>query len=591
MAREFELPDVGEGVAEGEIVSWLVEPGEDVSEDQPVAEVETDKAVVEVPSPVNGSVQELHAEAGAVVPVGEVIVTFAVDGEDSGNETEEVGAPEGGALGTGTTEETRGATENETRGDDAIAAGDGEATEATAGTDASAADATDDGARPGSSEAGGGRVFAAPSARRAARELGVDIGSVEGSGPAGRVSEGDVRAAAGNGQGSPTVSESADGSEPADERESAGGEAEPESEPEAETERIVSEAESTPEGIEADSGASKEAASSERTSSEAGTATAAASVEAADRDRTLAAPATRRVARELDVDLDRVPATEQRNGEAFVSSEAVEGYAEAQQEAQRADAETVSASSTDAGSEAEAEAEGEKRGERVPYQGIRRTIGQAMERSAYTAPHVTHHDSVDASALVETRERLKPIAAERGISLTYMPLIMTACVAALREFPFLNSSLDEDAGEIVLKEEYDLGVAVGTDAGLMVPVVEGVDRKGMLQIASETNELIEKARDRSISREEMQGGTFTVTNFGAVGGEYATPLINYPETAILGLGAIEERPVAIEGEVVARPTLPLSLSVDHRVIDGATAAQFANRVGEYLEEPRLLLLD
>ena len=182
MVREFELPDIGEGVAEGEIVSWLVEPGDEVSEDQPVAEVETDKAVVEVPSPVNGSVKELHAEAGAVVPVGEVIVTFAVEGEDV--EGEDV--------------------EDEAVEKDATAESDGEAVETGEEIDTSDAEAADDGAAiPASEGRSSGRVFAAPSARRLARELGVDIGRVEGSGPAGRVSEGDVRAAAGNGQGSP----------------------------------------------------------------------------------------------------------------------------------------------------------------------------------------------------------------------------------------------------------------------------------------------------------------------------------------------------------------------------------------------------
>jgi pyruvate dehydrogenase E2 component (dihydrolipoamide acetyltransferase) len=545
MVREFELPDVGEGVAEGEIVSWLVEPGDEVSEDQPVAEVETDKAVVEVPSPVNGSVKELHAEAGAVVPVGEVIVTFAVEGEDVEDEAVEK---------------------------DATAESDGEAVETGEEIDTSDAEAADDGAAiPASEGRSSSRVFAAPSARRLARELGVDIGRVEGSGPAGRVSEGDVRAAAGNGQGSPPATKPT-----ASESESAGGDSgstvgQADTGSEASTGAATAETE-TGSGAEAEAGAGAGAT---------GTATTA---DTAERDRTLAAPATRRVARELDVDLDRVPASERRNGEAFVSSDAVREYAEAQRKAQEADAQAVSAGGETGTGDGE-------RGERVPYQGIRRTIGQAMERSAYTAPHVTHHDTIDASALVETRERLQPVAADRGISLTYMPLVTKACVAALREFPFLNSSLDEDAEEIVLKGEYNIGVAVGTDAGLMVPVVEAADQKGMLQVASETNELVEKARDRSISREEMRGGTFTITNFGAIGGEYATPIINYPETAILGLGAIEERPVAIDGEVLARPTLPLSLSIDHRVIDGATAARFTNRLGEYLEEPRLLLLD
>jgi pyruvate dehydrogenase E2 component (dihydrolipoamide acetyltransferase) len=168
---------------------------------------------------------------------------------------------------------------------------------------------------------------------------------------------------------------------------------------------------------------------------------------------------------------------------------------------------------------------------------------------------------------------------------------MKAVVAGLKEFPVLNTTLDEESEEVVYKHFYDIGVAVATDAGLMVPVVENVDSKGVLQLASETAELADRARERDLTREEMQGGTFSVTNFGAIGGEYATPVINYPETAILGLGSIEQRPVTSEGDVIAAHTLPLSLSIDHRVIDGAEAARFVNTVIEYLENPNLLLLE
>jgi pyruvate dehydrogenase E2 component (dihydrolipoamide acetyltransferase) len=214
-----------------------------------------------------------------------------------------------------------------------------------------------------------------------------------------------------------------------------------------------------------------------------------------------------------------------------------------------------------------------------------------MERSKYTAPHITHHDTVEVTNLVETRERLKERAEDRGIRLTYMPLVMKAVTAALKDFPMVNASLDEENEEIVEKHYYNLGVATATDAGLMVPVVDDVDGKGLLQIASEMNEKVQKARDRSIAREEMQGGTFTITNVGGIGGEYATPIINYPEAGILALGAIEERAVVEDGEVVARHTLPLSLSVDHRIVDGADAARFTNRVKEYLKDPELLLLE
>jgi pyruvate dehydrogenase E2 component (dihydrolipoamide acetyltransferase) len=492
MAREFTLPDVGEGVAEGELVQWLVSEGDTVSEDQPVAEVETDKAQVEVPAPVNGTVRELHWDEGDIVPVGDLFVTFDVEGEAPEPEAEEP---------------------------------------AEAGDDGESADE----AASATSEAGG-RTFAPPSVRKLARELGVDLDTVEGTGPSGRVTEGDVRAAAEDGE---------EAAEPAAESASA-------------TERV----------------------SDDEPASAGGAA--AGGQEPAGREKTLAAPATRGVARELGVDIDDVPAVEQRDGEAFVTAEAVQAYAEGGQAAQ--------GDAAAAGGAADREfVEGGETTE--PYRGIRRTIGEQMAESKYTAPHVTHHDTAVIDGLVETRSKLKARAEAEDVKLTYMPFVMKAVVAALKEFPVLNSELREEEEEIALKQDYNIGVAVATDAGLMVPVVKHVDQKSMLEISEEMNELVEKARNRSISREEMQGGTFTITNFGAIGGEYATPIINYPETAILGLGAIDERPVAEDGDVRAAQTLPLSLSIDHRVIDGAEAAQFTNRVMEYLTDPELLLLE
>jgi pyruvate dehydrogenase E2 component (dihydrolipoamide acetyltransferase) len=505
---EFELPDVGEGVAEGEIVAWHVEPGDHVEEDDVLAEVETDKAVVDLPSPVAGTVRELLAAVGDVVPVGDVVVTIDVDGET---------ATEG--------------TDTEATADEAAA------DEAAAGEDA------------------GGRVFAPPNVRRLARELGVDIASVEGSGPSGRVTEADVRAAG----------EDDDAPEPAVARaEDDGGAA-----PKQAVTRVEDDDAPEPAVTRAEDDG----------------------VEAADRDRTLAAPATRQFAREAGVDIDEVPTDRTRDGEAYVEPEDVESHLAAMEaatpEATTAEATTAEteARTTGAGEAPEAEVTTE------PYRGVRRTIGKQMAQSAFTAPHACHHDTAVVDALVEARAELKPRAEDRGVGLTYLPFVMKAVVAGLQEYPVLNTELDEDAEEILYKHYYNLGVAVATDAGLMVPVVEDVDRKSVLDIAATANDLAERARSRDLAPDEMQGGTFTITNFGAVGGEYATPIINYPETAILGLGAIEQRPVVVDGEVVARHTLPLSLSIDHRVIDGAEAAGFVNTVIEYLENPTLLLLE
>ncbi|WP_336000403.1 dihydrolipoamide acetyltransferase family protein [Halorientalis halophila] len=542
MTVEFVLPDVGEGLTEAEIVQWLVGPGEAVSEDQPIVEVETDKAVVEVPAPVTGSVQELHAEAGEVVPVGEVIVTFATDAgpADAADEADET--------------------------DEAADAAD----------PSGGSEADGEGHENDESETADGRMIAPPRVRRLARELGVDLGSVANSSAGRRITEGDVRAAAGtddtnqgdDGVADDTVSASDDTAAP------------------------------TTAGV-ASQGAPANA-------EQAGTADTrpASGATPADREQTLAVPATRGLARELDVDLNRVPMVEERNGEAFVSAEAVREFA-ASGEPDRT-GERVTTSEPGSGSAGGTTATpspdaGPTAGERVPYEGVRRTIGERMTESKFTVPHVTHHDEVDVTELVAVRDRLRERAAERGVDLTYMPLILKAVVAALQEFPRFNARLDEDAAEIVMLEDYDIGVATATDAGLMVPVVEAVDEKSVLEIARTTTDLVERARDRTIDLDDLQGGTFTVTNFGAVGGEYGTPIVNYPEAAILGIGAIKKKPRVVEsdepaddgvsGEVVPRHVLTLSLSFDHRIADGADAARFVNAVKTYLRDPDLLLLE
>ncbi len=548
--KEFKLPDVGEGVAEGELVTWLVEPGDRVEEDQPVAEVETDKALVEVPSRYDGVVEELFVEEGEMVPVGDVIISFRVD-EDGETSGADAGADTAG-------------------GGDA-----GSAADAAASDTPDPADEETDTEEP---ETPSGRTFAPPSVRRLARELGVDIAAVEGSGPGGRIGEGDVRAYA-----------------------ESGGTADSGSDDDA------SDADSSgPKPVDIGSGDRKSAVS-KRGGGDVPTESTPPNVEPAGRETTLATPATRKVARELGVDIDDVPTDATRDGEPFVDEAAVRAYAEA-------DAQTDAApTTTDPAPEPTPTEVGEPSGatgvsadrtpETVPYRGVRRTIGKQMERSKFTAPHVTHHDTAEVDALVEAREQLKPKAEARDVKLTYMPFVMKAIVAGLKEHPYLNSELREDDEEILLKKEYNLGIAVATDAGLMVPVVNDVDEKGIFELAEEVNDLATRARERKIKPAEMKGGTFTITNFGAIGGEYATPIINYPETAILGLGAIEERPVVrdrsavddgfLDDEagttVVPVPTLPLSLSIDHRVVDGAIAAEFANTVMEHLENPLLLL--
>ncbi len=214
---------------------------------------------------------------------------------------------------------------------------------------------------------------------------------------------------------------------------------------------------------------------------------------------------------------------------------------------------------------------GDVSGERVPYRGVRRSVGERMARSARTVPHATHHDSVDAP-------------------LTYTAFVVRAVVDGLVGYPSLNARPDEDREEIVYRDEYNVGVAVATEAGLVVPVVEDADELDVPALAARVDGLASRARDRAVDVSDLRGGTFTVSNVGAVGGEYVTPIVNHPEVAVLALGAVRERPRVVEGEAVARHTLPLSLSIDHRVVDGAEAAAFTNRVMERLREPARLLL-
>ncbi|WP_121744291.1 dihydrolipoamide acetyltransferase family protein [Natronorubrum halophilum] len=576
MVREFELPDVGEGVAEGELVSWLVEEGDEVSEDQPVAEVETDKALVEVPSPVNGTVRELHVEAGAVVPVGTVIISFNVEGEDSetprasdASSAEQRSADSRAAEprddGETASEGETTASEDQQRAsapagvdepDDATTQSDADEPAGSAGAIGADADET---ATPQD------RVFAPPRVRKMARAEGIDLAQIRGSGPGGRITAADVQAATDDG----------------DERES-GGRTAPESTAEADDSSDT----------ETGDGTAAAASSQART----GTSEPPAQIESADRDKTLAAPATRRIAQEAGVDIDAVPTDEKREGEAFVTPEAVREYAEAQRRAQEADRAAVEAGEPVGDAEAGPDFAPGERERREPFKGVRKRIAEAMVESKYSAPHVTHHDEVDVTALVEAREELKPHADEQGIRLTYMPFIMKAVVAGLKEYPEMNAVIDEDAEEIVYRDYYNIGVATATDVGLMVPVVDDADRKGLLQLSSEMNEVVQKARERTISPDELRGSTFTITNVGGIGGEYATPIINYPEAGILAIGEIKRKPRVVTDEngaesIEPRSVLTLSLSFDHRLIDGAVGAQFTNTVMKYLENPNLLLLE
>ncbi|MFC0558772.1 dihydrolipoamide acetyltransferase family protein [Halalkalibacter alkalisediminis] len=430
MAYEFKLPDIGEGIHEGEIVKWFVKPGDEIKEDDILLEVQNDKAVVEIPSPVDGKVLEIKVEEGTVSIVGDVLLT--IDAGDA-NPAEEESAPEPVAEAEPKNEEVAKSSEP-------------------------AADTANDDI---DSDA---RVIAMPSVRKYAREKGVAIQKVTATGKNGRVLRVDVD-----------------------------------------------------------------------TFLSGGATTTDTTVPAEAKEETTAAAAPKKV-------------------------------------------EPVSIPVGDLE-------------ERVPLKGVRKAIAKAMVNSKHTAPHVTHMDEIEVSNLVAHRKEYKAIAAEQGTKLTYLPYVVKALTAALRKYPTLNASIDDANEEIVYKKYFNIGIAADTEHGLFVPVVKDADRKSIFVLADEINELAAKARDGKLSGAEMKGGSATISNVGSARGLWFTPVINHPEVAILGIGRIEEKPVVKNGEIVAAPVLALSLSYDHRLIDGVTAQNALNHVKRLLNDPQLLLME
>ncbi len=420
MKQVFRLPDVGEGIAEAEIVEYLVKVGDNVKADQMVVRVETDKAVVELPSPFSGTVAEIPLKPGDTVRVGEPLLV--IETEEAGEAVEETKKPE-------RREEPKKPAEKEE-----------EAKEAPS--------------RP-SEAAEEGKVLATPHTRKLARELKVDISTVKGTGPHGRITDDDVRRA---------------------------GE------------------------------------------------------EAARPQEPVAAPV-------------KVPSTAGFDFEKYGPTR------------------------------------------RVPLKGVRKRVAEVMTRSASTIPHVTHFDEADVTTLLEVVERERALAESRGIKLTVLSFLAKAAAASLKEFPILNSSLDEETGEIVYKEYIHIGIATDTEAGLMVPVIRDVDRKSILQIAEELQGLADKARERTIDLDDLRGGSFSITNVGAIGGSWATPIIQHPQAAILLAVRAKKKPVVRDDQVVIRTLMPLAISFDHRILDGAEAARFMNHLVELLEDPMRMLVD
>ena len=416
MVKEFRFPDLGEGVTEGEIKKWLVKEGDAVKKDQSIAEVETDKAVVEMPSPFSGRMIKLNFPEGGIVRVGEVLAVIA----------DEAGA----------------APEMPEKVKESVSVV-GELPESDGTVISSKAPARAAGTAKG--------VQATPAVRKLAKDMDIDLGTVAGTGPGGRITEDDLKGAA--------------------------------------------------------SAAPEEGAP----------------------------PTGLKMQPKFDI----------------------YGWID-----------------------------------RQPVRGIRRSTAKHMIEAQTRQALVTTTEIADVTDLVGLREKVKKYAEEvKGVKLTYLPFIIKAVVAALKKHPYLNASMDEDAEEIVLKKYYNLGIAVATGEGLIVPVIKSADQKEIFSLAQEIKDLAEAAASRKIDLADLKGGTFSITNYGVFGGIYATPIPNYPEAAILGIGRIQDVPWVKEGEVSIRKVLYLSLTFDHRIMDGAQAATFLNDLKMFLENPELPLLD
>jgi pyruvate dehydrogenase E2 component (dihydrolipoamide acetyltransferase) len=302
-------------------------------------------------------------------------------------------------------------------------------------------------------------------------------------------------------------------------------------------------------------------------------------------DKPLAAPATRKLARELGVDLRRV---EPSGSAGRVTKEDVE------RQANGASAPTPPAEAPSTRPAAPAPGPAPSRqvaDERQPIRGLRKRIFENMARSKHTAAHFHYIDEVDVAAIVSLKDRARPYAEKAGVKLTFLPFIVKAVVAALKRHPRLNSNIDEAAMELVLRKTYDIGIATSTDAGLMVPVVRGCDRLSILEIASEIDRVARAARDGKSQKEDLGGSSFTITSLGKLGGLFAPPIINYPEVGILGIHAIKKKPVVRGDQIVIGEIMNLSFSFDHRIIDGDVGANFAQDIISYLQEPDRLVVE
>ncbi|MFD2728527.1 dihydrolipoyllysine-residue acetyltransferase [Enterococcus camelliae] len=540
MAFQFKLPDIGEGIAEGEIVKWFVKPGDTINEDDTLLEVQNDKSVEEIPSPVTGTVKNIIVPEGTVANVGDVLVEIDAPGHE--NDAPASAAP---------------------------------AQEQTPAAPAALPEA-------GASE--GVFQFKLPDIGEGIAEGEIVKWFVK---PGDTINEDDTLLEVQNDKSVEEIPSPVTGT----------------------VKNII-----VPEGTVANVGdvlveidapghnsapttaATPAATTASAVATPSGSATV---VEASDLNkRVLAMPSVRQFAREKDVDITLVPAT----GKGGRTTQAdIEAYL--------AGGTTATASVTKAAEEKPAATTAAPAAEKVapakPFSSnlgeletrekmtpTRRAIAKAMVNSKHTAPHVTLHDEVEVSNLWDQRKKFKEVAAANGTKLTFLPYVVKALTATVKKYPVLNASIDDAAQEIVYKHYYNIGIATDTDHGLYVPNVKDADRKGLFAIADEINSKAALAHEGKLSAEDMRNGSITISNIGSVGGMWFTPVINYPEVAILGVGTIVQQPIVnAEGEIVVGRMMKLSLSFDHRIVDGATAQKAMNNIKRLLADPELLLME
>ena len=503
---KFEFPDTGEGVTEGQFLEWKVSEGDRVEEDQVVGEAETDKAVVDIPAPANGTVESLKVAPGDNVEVGEVIMELNTE-EVSNAADEESSEPE----------EHPKSIDNEESSDPATRSDNVDAVMGGAPSASSYSGEDEENTEEASETAEEEDILALPKVRKLAEEKDVDLESLDIDG---RIREKDVLEA------SEEVSET--------------------------------------ENVEKDD---KNSESGEKPEGDVN-----------------ARPSVRKLAREHDIEISMVDGSG-RGGE-ITREDILEIAGDSEEKDIEADTEDIKRDKPNEKEASDPVREAEV--ERVEMSGVRKVTADRMSQSSDEAAHVTHIVKADITELVELRESVK---SDVDAHLTYLPFIMKACVAGLKEHPDLNSELDEGRDEIIRKKFYDFNIAVDTDKGLLVPKIDNVGEKNMVELASSIADKASRAQNNELDKSEMSPGTFSITNLGVIGGEAFTPIIYPPQSAILGIGKIQETAEVVNGEVVPRKTVKLCLSYDHRVVDGAEAARFMNKVLEDLENPKNLILD